>query len=864
MKSFEKLRKLRGRSFDELRVRAMQMLHTKAERYDLSKAARLPNDEELFKLFHVPRANNASASAADLLNYFRARTLPNFFASFADKQGTLHELNNRFSGEAKAKVIERANRICEGRFDLLGLPDVSFGDPVDWQLEPVSGKKAPPEHWSKIDYLNAAVAGDKKITWELNRLQHFQTLGRAYWHTGEEIYAQTFAAHSESWMTANPPKLGINWASSLEVSFRLISWLWALHFFKDSRHLSPASFARILKFLIVHARHLETYLSTYFSPNTHLTGEALGLYYAGALLPECVEASRWRATGERILLAELDQHVLADGVYFEQSSYYHRYTTDFYLHFLLLARANNFSQDARVEKKLTQLLAHLMFITKPDNHTPFYGDDDGGRLAMLDERRVNDFRSTLATGAAVLYRADYKFVAGDATEETLWLLGAKGLKAFDELEAQMPARASVAFADSGHYVMRDGWTTDANYLLLDCGAHGSLSYGHAHADALGFELVARGRTLLVDPGTYTYTGSMEMRDHFRRSAAHNTLTIDGESSSVPGAGAFKWETAAQAKTNRWTSENRFDLFEGTHDGYTRLVQPATHLRKLLFLKNDYWIMRDRIEGAGAHRCDLHFHFAADAAPEVDADAVAKKTGDAIALRERPVDAAGLELFVFGDGGKWSAREDDWVSDAYGARAPSFVYRYSANIEGTQDFISFLVPRRAHDNRVQAREIEAENGRAFEVRSIEASDSQARAVQAHGNQSSDNDSGRSKTAAYDEVLIGDGEMISTKQIRSDFHWTWARYLDGQSVPCEIVLINGSHFAFADEEIINTAAHLNYYVGRRAGDEWHVETDADAKSFAALTSFGASRLIVNGEIIKAESLANKTRREEYETA
>ncbi len=54
MKSFEKLRKLRGRSFDELRVRAMQMLHTKAERYDLSKAARLPNDEELFKLFHVP------------------------------------------------------------------------------------------------------------------------------------------------------------------------------------------------------------------------------------------------------------------------------------------------------------------------------------------------------------------------------------------------------------------------------------------------------------------------------------------------------------------------------------------------------------------------------------------------------------------------------------------------------------------------------------------------------------------------------------------------------------------------------------------------------------------------------------------
>lgn len=857
-RSFEKLRKLRGRSLDELRVRATQMLHTKAERYDLSKTARLPKDEDLFKLFRLPRVNNASASAADLLDYFRARTSLNFFASFADKQATLHELNNRFSGEAKAKVIERANNICKGRFDLLGLPDVSFGDPIDWQLEPVSGKKAPLEHWSEIDYLNAAVAGDKKITWELNRLQHFQTLGRAYWHTCEEVYAQTFAAHSESWMNANPPKLGINWASSLEVSFRLISWLWALHFFKDSKHLSPALFSRILKTLILHTRHLETYLSTYFSPNTHLTGEALGLYYAGALLPEWSEAARWRATGERILLAELDRHVLADGVYFEQSSYYGRYTADFYLHFLLLARANNSSLDARVENKLTQLLDHLMFITKPDNRTPFYGDDDGGRLAMLDERRINDFRSTLATGAAVFYRADYKFVAEDATEETLWLVGAKGLKAFDELEAQMPARASIAFADSGHYVMRDGWTKDANYLLLDCGAHGALSYGHAHADALAFELVARGRTLLVDPGTYTYTGSLEMRDHFRRSAAHNTLTIDGESSSVPGAGAFKWNTAAQAKTNHWTSENRFDLFEGTHDGYTRLAQPAKHLRKLLFLKNDYWIMRDTVQSAGAHQCDLHFHFDADAAPEINAGMVAVNKGDVAPLRERPVDAAGLETFVFGDGGKWSAREDDWVSDAYGARTPSFVYRYSAKIEGTKDFITFLVPRRAQDNRVHVREIEAENGRAFEVRSVGAS-----GVQAHGNQSNDNEVILGNASICDEVLIGDGETIATERVRSDFRWAWARYLRGQSAPCEIVLINGSHFAFAGEEIVKAAAHLNYYVGRRSGDEWRVETDADAKSIAALTAFGASRLIVNGEIVKAESPTNKNRLEEYET-
>jgi hypothetical protein len=95
-------------------------------------------------------------------------------------------------------------------------------------------------------------------------------------------------------MDQNPPTRGINWASSLEVSFRLISWVWAFHFFQDSPSLKPETFLRAMKFLYLQARHLETYLSTYFSPNTHLTGEALGLFYVGTLFPEFKEADRWK------------------------------------------------------------------------------------------------------------------------------------------------------------------------------------------------------------------------------------------------------------------------------------------------------------------------------------------------------------------------------------------------------------------------------------------------------------------------------------------------------------------------------------------------------------------------------------------
>src|SRR4029453_6203325 len=136
--------------------------------------------------------------------------------------------------------------------------------------------------------------------------------------------------HLASWMDQNPPKMGTHWASSLEIAFRSISWLWSFYFFTESRSLSLDLFARALAFLYLNARHLETYLSTYFSPNTHLTGEALGLFYLGTLLPEFTDSDRGRRPGLRILAEQLSRHVKPDGSYFEQSSYYHRYTTDFY------------------------------------------------------------------------------------------------------------------------------------------------------------------------------------------------------------------------------------------------------------------------------------------------------------------------------------------------------------------------------------------------------------------------------------------------------------------------------------------------------------------------------------------------------
>jgi hypothetical protein len=802
-----KIGKLKGRSHRELKARAGQALAAFAERRGWSEQSRLPSDTALLNLLEPGEFQGVAPSIENLLEHFRDRTEPRFFASFDDRRTMQSELLSRFGAQHQQTLIERADKIVEGRFQLLGFSDLHFGEPIDWHLEPVSRKRSPLIHWSSIAEVDASDSGDKKIVWELNRHQYFATLGRAFLLTGDQRYAQTFATHLSHWMNENPPGMGLNWVSSLEVAFRAISWIWGFHFFKSSRHLSPALFARALKFLYLHARHLETYLSTYSSPNTHLTGEALGLFYLGTLLPEFRSAQRWREMGRQILLDEIDRHVLNDGVYFERTSYYHRYTTDFYTHFLILAERNGQTVPDSMKAKLQSLLEHLMFITRPDGTTPFIGDDDGGRLVMLDERAANNFRATLSNGAALFDRSDFKWVAGEAAEETFWLLGRDGLQKFEQLESNPPSQLSRGFADGGYYVMRDGWIDDSNFLLIDAGPHGSLGCGHAHADALAFELAARGRTMLVDPGTFTYTGSSELRDYFRSTAAHNSLTIDRESSSVSD-GPFSWKRTADAYAKSWKPAERFDFFEGAHDGYSQLGSSAAkHVRSVLFLKDDYWILRDRVETEGSHRYEANFHFAASAEPLWN--------GASSSIDELPSGDAGIQIFTIRAGGEWRM-EDGWVSTCYGMRTSAPVGRCSFDGTGSQELCTFIIPRRVKDAPARVRELEATGGRAFEIR---------------------------VDGFRDVLLFGDGSMVEAEGIATDSKWCWMRFseaevsegwemsktadesgvLEGAAFALkEIVLIDGGRLKLNDDVIVDLPKRAETIVGHRVGEALRFES------------------------------------------
>jgi len=698
--SFKQLGKIRGISLDELRVRSRQRFARLSDRLRRDRAPEM-SDEELFSEFNPVWRGE---SAADALSYCLLEKNRRFLPSLELRRKIVGMMNNRFPDERDA-IIKTAEAALAGKFSLLGHPNLSFGDPpdspIDWRLDPVSGKRAPLRHWSKLHPLDPLGGGDPKVVWELNRHAHFVTLGQAYWLTNDNRFVEGFVDQVSAWIDANPVGMGANWASSLEVALRSIAWLWALSLCVGSREVTPDFFARLLKSLIAHGRHIERYLSHYFSPNTHLTGEALGLFYLGLALPELDRAKGWRDLGLQILLDQAQKQVRTDGVHFEQSSYYHRYTTDFYTHLFALARANDVMTDRGMKEMLRQkleaMLDHLMWITRPDGSSPLLGDDDGGRLIKLTARAANDFRDTLAIGAAILKRGDWKYVAGKAPAEMLWMIGPEGVARYDRLRAEPPREISREFMSGGYFVMRDGWRRDSSFVLIDCGPHGAaVGAGHAHSDALSIEFASRGVTWLVDPGTYVYAADAKTRNEFRSTAAHNTVMVDDQPQSVPSK-PFSWRTAANCRLREFIEHSDAIFFQGSHDGYERLRDPVTHTRSALYLKPDKrnnlpecLIVRDQFTAKKHHRYSIRYHFA----PDCDAT-IATGSANGGRVEARHATGATLTIRVICETELQTkittSVTEGWVSTCYAQYATAPVAVFEAEGVGTQEFLTLIFP-----------------------------------------------------------------------------------------------------------------------------------------------------------------------------
>lgn len=500
---------------------------------------------------------------------------------------------SRLAGKSFAKdVLAIAEDIHNHRFPLIGFV-VETGPDIQWRRDYINAKETSTDYLRLIPYLDQERAGDHKNIWELSRHQHLVLLAQAFLLSGERRHVDEIVVQLESWWLQNPFQRGINWTSALEVAFRALSWLWILHFV--GKDLPEGAHQKLLTSLYQHGWHLETNLSYYFSPNTHLLGEAIVLHAIAVLIPQYKRSKQWQELGARVVNAEMERQVHGDGAHFEKSTYYHVYATDMFLFHSLLAEVT-----PEYRGKLEQMAVLLDALLGYTRSLPFMGDDDGGRWFHPYGNHAEYGRATIATCSHYFGRKDWRYEQADLYPQAAWWIGVT------EGETPIGNVQSQLFRDVGLAVMR----AYDRLIIADGGGFGPGRAGHTHADSLSLVLTRGDEEVLIDPATYTYVGDAKLRDWFRGTAAHNTIRIDLLDQADP-KGPFWWEQHPVVHINEWTSTKEIDVFEAEcrYRGFT-------HRRRLRFVKPDLVLLVDDVSGPeGEHLLEQFWHFGTNEANE---------------------------------------------------------------------------------------------------------------------------------------------------------------------------------------------------------------------------------------------------------
>jgi hypothetical protein len=548
-----------------------------------------------------------------------------------------------------------AGNALSHRVSVLG-HDYSLGGSIDWHRDYRLGRSCPIRYSSLIDVKDPEFEESVRWVWYLNRHRHLAALGRAYFVTRKAEYAQEVVNQLRSWVEQNPPAVGVNWATPLEVALRLLSWCWALFAVRDFEGFTQETQKMVVGSVGLQLRHLSRNLSTHSSANNHLIAQAAALFVSGNTFGGLAGSSAWAERGAGILWREIMRQTFADGVNKEQSVHYHSFVAELAALALLFARRNGIRVPAGVNERFGRMCDFLLAVSGADGAAPAIGDSDD-QPAFLPESPKHFLDGLTACAAYLLDREDLAVPMDEVPLEAALFLGREGLAAVDAMAKRPgggPRRAggfgSRAFSEGGYYVLGSGTPGFDTSCVVDCGELGlGSTAAHGHADCLSLTVKANGKHVLIDPGTFTYHSQPQWRSYFRSTAAHNTVAVDGRSQSQM-LGPFVWGRRARPRLEDVTLESYYDFVTASHDGYSSLKDPVRHRRVVVFVKPGTVIVVDVLSGKAWHEYEQNFHFGGPAALHKDEGCVAVRTGanGGEALLFSPAVSAGTAVLAEGE------------------------------------------------------------------------------------------------------------------------------------------------------------------------------------------------------------------------
>jgi uncharacterized heparinase superfamily protein len=475
------------------------------------------------------------------------------------------------------------------------------------------------------DWTGAALPADEEWLIAWSKFYEGLDLAHAFAETGDFRYLETWEQLVSSWIRRVP----VGWDSTDVAARRVQNWIYAWQIFAAApafTGLSPDLDEEILRSIEEQAAHIRANLS---SARNHRTLELYTLFLVPLAFPQTDPGGELLANAIDALHENLLSEVLPDGVHCERSTHYHLLVLRSFLGARENARRIGLSFPDGFDERIRLACDFAVHCHRPD-----------GEICALSDSDTGSYEELLELGDSLLGPAAH--------------------------------RSNADFPEGGYFFQRSGWDAHDRFLVFDCGPIGET--GHGHYDLLSIEVSANGRPLLVDPGRFTYDeeGSRNWRRWFKGTAAHNTVCVDGLDQVPYRRGKPKGPLAEPRFLGRMSAPG----LDVLHGEARSPCYDAIHSRRIFFVKDELWLLEDRLRGETPHRYDLRFHLAPEAwgATEIE-DAVAR--------------APGLEL-VFASGHK-PVLEEGWYSPEYGVKVRAPVISVVADGVRDATFVTHVVP-----------------------------------------------------------------------------------------------------------------------------------------------------------------------------
>lgn len=476
---------------------------------------------------------------------------------------------------------------------------------IDWQRDIRSGFRWEERFPSlKISY-GKNNGADIKLPWEIGRLQHLIPLVYAYYieksrKRAEKAskYLSTIRNHFFDFRASNPPHFGCQWMTCMDVAIRAFNLLVCFDFLKQSSaeldkdwlESFAETFDEHYKFI---AENLEW--SSGMRGNHYLAGISSKLVLE--LFVDSIKVeNKDIEMSINSLIEETFYQFAPDGGNFESSTSYHKFSFEmlFFAYLALFSmptiklktlNEKSFGRKKeitiindeivlsnRLVNQLYKIFEFTVFSTGKSKYVPQFGDNDSGFFAFispifvrhLDERaelRDMFYTNTEDAWHVLSLFAGYFNEYMDNSFFTHYTEYSTGLKLrmrnrvlyeinqladtirrvnhyLNEITDSSVVRSN-SFKDFGLYSVRRKKYT----FLFKCSSLGQRGKGgHNHNDALSFEMLLGDIPFIVDAGTYCYTSNFDLRNHYRSTKMHNSMTI------------------ASKEQNKWDTESKDSLF----------------------------------------------------------------------------------------------------------------------------------------------------------------------------------------------------------------------------------------------------------------------------------------------------------------